>query len=64
MGTQKNPDYRRAFMRGYDAMLERLKPETIIFFGKVPDECKGQIIRVKSFQNKFTEARMDTVEFA
>ena len=28
-------------------MVKRLSPETIIFYGNVPDECKGNITRVK-----------------
>lgn len=63
VGTQKNPDYRQNFLRGYDAMLERLQPETIIFHGRVPVECRGNIVRIKSFQDKFSEAKMDILDF-
>lgn len=34
-------------------MLERLEPTQIIFYGTVPEECKGNIVQVKSFQEKF-----------
>lgn len=37
---------RLAFMRGYDAMLERLNPEAIICFGRPFSEMKGNIIAV------------------
>lgn len=37
----------------YIEMLKRLKPETVIFYGKVPEECQGNIINIKSFQEKF-----------
>lgn len=63
VGTQRNPDYKRGFLYGYDAMLERLQPETIIFHGKVPEECRGTIVRVKSFQDKFREATVDPFDF-
>lgn len=56
VGTQRF--WRREFMRGYDAMLERLQPETIIFYGPVPKECRGSIVRVKAFQEKWNEAKM------
>lgn len=53
VGTQMGGESRKAFMYGYDAMLEILNPTTILFWGKVPDECRGNIVRVKEFQNKF-----------
>ena len=37
---------RLGFMRGYDAMLERLVPETIICFGTPFPEMRGNIIPV------------------
>lgn len=53
IGTQKSRQTKKAFLDGYNAMLERLTPETIIFYGKVPSECKGNIVEIKSFQEKF-----------
>lgn len=49
VGTQRYADTKQAFLRGYDAMMERLQPETIVFFGKVPKECKGNICPVDAF---------------
>ncbi|MDD2649237.1 MAG: DUF4417 domain-containing protein [Eubacteriales bacterium] len=49
VGTQRANDTKAAFMLGYDAMLERLKPECILFFGNVPKECRGNIIPVEAF---------------
>ncbi len=40
-------------------MLKRLEPETVIFHGAIPRECNANIIRVKSFQEKFKEAKVD-----
>lgn len=45
------------FVLGYQEMMERLQPETIIFYGNVPDECMGNIVRIKAFQDKFKEAK-------
>ncbi len=38
---------KRGFMRGYDAMLERLQPETILCFGDTFPEMQGNIVAVK-----------------
>ena len=53
VGTRATADSKRLFCLGYDAMLERLKPETIIFYGDVPGECRGKIVQVPAFQTKF-----------
>lgn len=45
------------FLQGYKAMIDRLHPESIIFYGKVPDECKGNIVRIKQFADRFNEAK-------
>lgn len=49
VGTQRRADTRAAFLRGYDAMLERLQPQSVLFFGKVPDGCRGSICPVEAF---------------
>lgn len=48
---------KRLFLSGYNAMVERLHPESIIFYGKVPEECKGNIVRIKQFADKFNEVK-------
>lgn len=53
VGTQKNKIAKELFLKGYKDMIERLQPETVIFYGKVPEECVGNIINIKSFQEKF-----------
>lgn len=52
MGTFRHEESRKAFLKGYDAMLERLRPETILFYGKVPKECRGNIIRIEPFYTR------------
>ena len=37
---------RSAFMHGYDAMLERIKPEAIIYFGVPFHEMRGNIVPI------------------
>lgn len=41
------------FLAGYNAMIERLCPETVLFYGKVPDECQGNIIQIPPFHKRF-----------
>ena len=53
VGPTKNRAALKLFMKGYDAMLERLQPETILFYGKVPDECRGNIVRVRPFYERY-----------
>lgn len=53
VGTQLNKDSRKLFLDGYNEMLVRLQPELIYFYGNVPDECKGNIVRLTAFQEKF-----------
>lgn len=53
VGTQNSIEARKLFLNGYNEMLCRLQPETVIFYGSVPDECRGNIIGIKAFQDRF-----------
>ena len=59
VGTQEDKKSKMLFLAGYEKMLEKLKPEKIIFYGNIPDECKGDIIHIKAFQDKFKEAKIN-----
>ena len=59
VGTQNNNTSKRLFLAGWHQMMDRLQPETVIFYGNIPDECKGNIIRVKAFSEKFREAKVN-----
>lgn len=52
VGTQNNKEKKRCFLDGYHEMVERLQPTQIIFYGRVPDECKKNIIHIKQFSEK------------
>ena len=52
IGTQMNDVSRRGFMYGYDAMIERLRPTTVLFMGNVPEGCRGNIIKIEEFQKR------------
>ena len=58
VGTQKSKDTKRKFLDGYFEMVDRLQPTQIIFYGNVPEECKGNIVRVKQFTDKWNEAEV------
>lgn len=57
VGTQKSKKAKELFIQGYQEMVRRLEPETIIFYGNVPEECMGNIVHVRTFQEKFKEAK-------
>ena len=56
VGCMNGKKKKELFLSGYNAMIERLHPESIIFYGKVPEECKGNIVRIKPFSDRFSKA--------
>ena len=59
VGVMNSKEETALFLAGYEEMVRRLHPETIIFYGSVPDECKGKNVRVRAFMEKFKEALCD-----
>lgn len=57
VGCMNSIGKKRLFLDGYSEMVKRLQPESIIFYGTVPEECKGNIVRIKAYQDKFKEAK-------
>ena len=55
VGTQMYKETRRLFIAGYERMIDELSPETILFYGKIPEECKGNIVHIEPFQNRLKE---------
>lgn len=58
VGTQKSKESKQKFLDGYMEMVKRLEPTQIIFYGNVPDECKGNIVHIKQFSEKFKKAEV------
>lgn len=58
VGTQNSKERKRKFLDGYFEMIDRLQPTQIIFYGSVPEECKGNIVRVKVFSEKWNQAEV------
>lgn len=54
MNSRKRKDL---FMAGYREMIDRLHPETIIFYGQIPEECGGSIVQIKAYQEKYREMK-------
>lgn len=59
VGTQKSKETKRMFLDGWFTMIDKLQPETVIFYGSAPQECMGNIVRIKAFQEKFKEAKIN-----
>lgn len=59
VGCMNSKDRKDLFLTGYAEMVKRLHPEKIIFYGNVPPECTGNIVRIRSFQDKFKEVLCD-----
>lgn len=53
VGTQSQKETAELFVNGYREMMKRLKPKAVIIYGLVPDECEGNIIPVRAFQEKW-----------
>lgn len=52
VGMMKRKEDYGLFMRGWDKMMEVLEPETILFYGKIPKECDGNIVPIETFQKR------------
>ena len=57
VGTQQNSESKRLFLCGYEEMMKRLEPEWVIFYGKVPEECDWNVIRVKPHYDEIVKRR-------
>lgn len=40
LGAANSKEKKKLFLAGYNEMIKRLEPTQIIFYGKVPEECK------------------------
>ena len=53
VGTQMNSASKKLFAAGYNEMIDRLQPECVLFYGAVPEECSGNIIKLTTFAERF-----------
>jgi hypothetical protein len=59
VGTQNSKAAKANFLAGYAEMMKRLKPETVIFYGAVPEECSGNIVKVPSSQEIISKLKSE-----
>ena len=57
VGTQADKESKRLFLCGYEAMMKRLSPSWVIFYGKVPSECDWNVIRVNPHYDDIVRRR-------
>ena len=57
VGVMNSKEWKALFVDGYNEMLKRLEPETVLFYGQVPEECTGNIVKIKSFGEELTERK-------
>ena len=55
VGTQGGKATQDRFMRGYQEMMRRLEPKTILFYGRVPEGCEGNIVQIPAYQEKMRQ---------
>lgn len=53
VGATNSKEKRTLFLAGYNAMMERLHPATVLFYGKVPEGCQGNIVNIPAFHERF-----------
>ena len=49
VGITRDKEERMAFLAGYEAMMETLEPETILYYGNIIKGVTGNIIPIESF---------------
>ena len=53
VGCMNGKAKKELFIAGYSEMIKRLYPETILFYGDVPNECEGNIVKMRTFSERF-----------
>ena len=51
VGAMYSKTCRKLFIRGFEAMIEKLRPGKIIVYGKLPDEIESDSYEIVSFSN-------------
>lgn len=52
IGVMRDQESRRLFISGYREMMERLSPKMILFMGRVPEGCVGNIVPMPVFTDQ------------
>ncbi|MCD8381529.1 MAG: DUF4417 domain-containing protein [Clostridiales bacterium] len=59
VGTQANAESKRLFLLGYEEMMKRLDPHWVIFYGRVPEACDWNVIRIPPYYDRIAERRRE-----
>lgn len=62
VGTQADKKSKRLFIRGYEEMMDRLKPLCVICYGRVPKECGQKIIGIPPYYDVIVNRRKGLVK--
>lgn len=64
VGTQKSKQSKELFLKGYNKMLERLKPTKILFWGNIPEEIDTKNIQHMGYimDEKFKQLRENSCD--
>lgn len=61
VGALKTRESRRLWIEGFETVLERLEPETVFLYGRLPEEAEGdgRIVRIEPFTERFGRERKE-----
>lgn len=59
VGVMNNEGAKKMFRDGYNAMMEKLHPKQVLFYGSVPENIEGNITRIKPFYESIKERRYE-----
>lgn len=57
VGTQVDKQAKKLFLQGYEEMMKRIRPKTVLFYGKVPDGVTGNIVNVAIYRDIVKKGR-------
>lgn len=61
VGVMRNKETLALFLRGYEEMMKRLNPTWVIFYGRVPEECDWNVIRVPPHTEAIQERKREKI---
>lgn len=59
VGCMADDASKRLFLQGYEEMMKRLSPLWVIFYGRVPDECDWNVIRVRQHGDDIADRKRE-----
>lgn len=59
VGCMADDVSKQLFLQGYEEMMKRLSPPWVIFYGRVPDECDWNLIRVRTHGDDIADRKRE-----